>query len=392
MDYSTFIIKYAEIGVKGANRSYFERTLADNVARALKGIGEFDVRVADTRIAVNALGDFDYDKTVNAIQKLPGIASFSPSVQYERSDLKNLIDDAVAFFKERFGDDALSFKCDTKRSYKAFPAQSPEINSEVGAAVLDACPNVHVDVHEPDVYLRIEVRDKVYIYTDDIEGIGGLPTGTAGRMTLLLSGGIDSPVAGYLMAKRGVQLDAVYFNAPPYTSERALMKVMKLAEIVSSYSGPIRLYDVNFTEIQMYIYDKCPHDELTIIMRRYMTRIAEKIARSRGSIGLISGESLGQVASQTAESLFVTDEPAGMPFYRPLIAFDKMDIVGLSEKIGAYETSIQPYEDCCTIFVAKHPVTKPKLDVIQKHELNLTDIDAMVDKAIETATIREITG
>ena len=392
MDYRTFLIKYAEIGVKGANRAYFERTLASNVERVLKGAGEFGVRVADTRISVDAVGDFDYDRTVSAISKVPGIQSFSPAARYERKDLAALIEDAVSFFGDRFGDEAFSFKCDTKRSFKAFPAQSPEINSEVGAAVLDAFPNVHVDVHNPDVYLRIEVRDRVYIYTDDIEGIGGLPTGTAGRMTLLLSGGIDSPVAGFLMAKRGVQLDAVYFNAPPYTSERALMKVVKLAEIVSSFAGPIRLYNVNFTEIQMYIYDKCPHDELTIIMRRYMTRIAEKIGRSRGSIGLISGESLGQVASQTAESLYVTDEPAGMPFYRPLIAFDKMDIVALSEKIGAYETSILPYEDCCTIFVAKHPVTKPKLDVIQKHELNLEGIEAMVDKAIETAEVREIQG
>lgn len=392
MEYRTFLIKYAEIGVKGANRAYFERTLASNIERVLRSAGQFQVKVADTRISVSAEGDFDYDRTVSLIRKVPGIASFSPVAEFERRDLPALIGDAVSFFGERFGDKTLSFKCDTKRSYKAFPAQSPEINSEVGAAVLSAFPNVHVDVHDPDVYLRIEVRDRVFIYTDDIEGIGGLPTGTAGRMTLLLSGGIDSPVAGFLMAKRGVQLDAVYFNAPPYTSERALMKVVKLAEIVASYAGPIRLYNVNFTEIQMYIYDKCPHDELTILMRRYMTRIAERIARSRGSIGLISGESLGQVASQTAESLYVTDEPAGMPFYRPLIAFDKMDIVGLSERIGAYETSILPYEDCCTIFVARHPVTKPKLDIIQEHEKLLEGIEEMIDKAIETADVREIGG
>ena len=241
-----------------------------------------------------------------------------------------------------------------------------------------------MDVHKPDIMLSIEIREKIYIYSEMIPGPGGMPVGTGGKAMLLLSGGIDSPVAGYMIAKRGVKIDAVYFHAPPYTSERAKQKVVDLARLVSRYTGPIYLHVINFTDIQLYIYEKCPHDELTIIMRRYMMRIAERIAKETECLGLITGESIGQVASQTMHSLAATNEVCTLPVYRPLIGFDKMEIVDVAEKINTYETSILPYEDCCTIFVAKHPVTKPNLNIICRHEQNLEEeIEEMVEKALK---------
>lgn len=268
---------------------------------------------------------------------------------------------------------------------------SMTLNMELGGAVLDAYPNMKVDVHHPEVFLTVEVRNKIYIYSEIIPGPGGMPVGTNGSAMLLLSGGIDSPVAGYMIAKRGVKIDAVYFHAPPYTSERAKQKVVDLAKLVARYSGPIRLHVVNFTEIQLAIYEKCPHDELTIIMRRYMMKIAEHFAKQSNCLALVTGESIGQVASQTMHSLYVTNEVCDMPVFRPCIGMDKNDIVALSEKIGTYETSILPYEDCCTIFVAKHPVTKPRLDVIKKSERKLDDcIDELMKIALETEEVIKI--
>ena len=259
-----------------------------------------------------------------------------------------------------------------------------EVSAELGGRILDAFPEASVDVHHPELDLSVEIRDKIYVYSQTIPGAGGMPIGTNGKAMLLLSGGIDSPVAGYMIAKRGVKIDAVYFHAPPYTSERAKQKVVDLARLVAKYSGPIRLHVVNFTDIQLAIYDKCPHDELTIIMRRYMMKIAEHIALEEGSLGLITGESIGQVASQTMQSLRATNAVSTLPVYRPVIGFDKNDIVEISEKIGAFETSIQPFEDCCTIFVAKHPVTKPNRKIIRKSETKLTKIDEMVETAMKT--------
>ena len=242
-----------------------------------------------------------------------------------------------------------------------------------------------VDVKQPQVRLRVEIRTHINLYSLEIPGPGGMPVGTNGRAMLLLSGGIDSPVAGYMIAKRGVQIEAVYFHAPPYTSERAKRKVMDLAAIVAGYAGPINLYIVNFTQIQLYIYENCPHDELTIIMRRYMMEIAQRIAIENKDQALITGESIGQVASQTIDSLVVTDAAALLPVFRPLIGFDKQEIVAISEKIGSFETSIEPYEDCCTIFVAKHPVTRPVLEKIQKSEEKLQgEIEAMMETALAT--------
>ena len=280
---------------------------------------------------------------------------------------------------------------ESRRAKKTYPVNSMEMNCDLGEAILDAFPEMRVDVHNPDVLLNVEVREEVYIYSHIIPGPGGMPIGTNGSAMLLLSGGIDSPVAGYMVAKRGVGLEAVYFHAPPYTSERAKQKVVDLAKKVAAYTGPIRLHVVNFTDIQLYIYDKCPHDELTIIMRRYMMRIAETIAKENGCLGLITGESIGQVASQTMQSLLVTNEVCTLPVYRPLIGFDKQEIVEISEKIDTYETSILPYEDCCTIFVAKHPVTRPKLDVIKRSETRLSeDIDRLVQEALDTTEVIDV--
>lgn len=268
---------------------------------------------------------------------------------------------------------------------------SQEINMELGGIILDAYPEMKVDVHHPDIMLNIEIRSMINIYSEILPGPGGMPVGTNGKAMLLLSGGIDSPVAGYMIAKRGVAIDATYFHAPPYTSERAKQKVIDLAKIVARYSGPINLNIVNFTDIQLYIYEQCPHEELTIIMRRYMMRIAEHFAEKNRCLGLITGESIGQVASQTMQSLAATNEVCTMPVYRPLIGFDKNEIIAVSEKIGTYETSIQPFEDCCTIFVAKHPVTKPNLNIIKKSETKLQEkIDDLVRTAIETTEVIKV--
>ena len=286
---------------------------------------------------------------------------------------------------EAYPDKNVTFKVDARRARKNYPMNSMEINMEMGGRILDAFPEMKVDVHKPQVLLQIEIRKHINIYSIEIPGPGGMPIGTAGKAMLLLSGGIDSPVAGYMVAKRGVQIEATYFHAPPYTSERAKQKVVDLARLVSKYAGPITLNVVNFTDIQLAIYEKCPHDELTIIMRRYMMKIAEELGKESKCMGLVTGESIGQVASQTMQSLYCTNEVCTMPVYRPVIGFDKQEIIDISEKIGTYETSIQPFEDCCTIFVAKHPVTKPNLNIIKQHEHNLDDvIDELMKTAIET--------
>lgn len=384
--FTAFLIKYAEIGVKGKNRYLFEDALVRQIKYALKKCeGEYAVRKTDGRIYVDAVSEFDYDETVAALQKVFGISGICPVVYVEDEGFEKLGERVVQYIDEVYPDKNKSFKVAARRARKNYPLNSMEINVEMGGIILDAYPQMRVDVHKPDILLNIEVRDKIYIYSEIIPGPGGMPVGTGGKAMLLLSGGIDSPVAGWMIAKRGVKIDAVYFHAPPYTSERAKQKVIDLAKKVAAYTGPIYLHIINFTEIQLYIYDKCPHDELTIIMRRYMMRIAEKIAKQTECIGLVTGESIGQVASQTMQSLVATNEVCELPVYRPLIAFDKMDIVDISEKIDTYETSILPYEDCCTIFVAKHPVTKPNVNIIRKHEKNLSEkIEELVQTALDT--------
>ncbi len=384
--YKAFLIKYAEIGVKGKNRYLFEDALANQIKYALKKCdGEFQVRKTQGRIYVDAMTDFDFEDTVEHLQRVFGISAICPVVYVEDEGFEKLCQDVIAFLDSVYPDKNKTFKVNTRRARKNYPKDSMTINMDLGEAILNAFPEMHVDVHKPEIMLNVEIREKIYIYSETIPGPGGMPVGTGGKAMLLLSGGIDSPVAGYMIAKRGVKIDAVYFNAPPYTSERAKQKVIDLAKIVSRYTGPIYLHIINFTDIQLYIYEKCPHEELTIIMRRYMMKIAEKIAQETECLGLITGESIGQVASQTMQSLAATNEVCELPVYRPLIAFDKLDIIDISEKIGTYETSILPYEDCCTIFVAKHPVTKPNLKIIKRHEENLAEkIDELVDTALKT--------
>lgn len=390
--YKAFLIKYGEIGVKGKNRYLFEDALVHQIRYALKEVdGEFNVTKENGRIYATAVSDFDYDEAVAALKRVFGIIGICPVVQIEDNGFDDLAKHVVEYFDATYPDKNITFKVNARRARKNYPMDSMEINMELGGRLLDAFPELKVDVHKPEVLLQVEIRNKINIYSVEIPGPGGMPIGTAGKAMLLLSGGIDSPVAGYMIAKRGVQIEATYFHAPPYTSDRAKQKVVDLAKLVSRYSGPMVLNVVNFTDIQLAIYEKCPHDELTIIMRRYMMRIAEELGKKSGCLGLITGESIGQVASQTMQSLYCTNEVCEMPVFRPVIGFDKQEIIDLSEKIGTYETSIQPFEDCCTIFVAKHPVTKPNLNIIKNDEKHLDDcIEEMLKTAIDTVERIEI--
>ncbi len=385
--FKAFLIKYGEIGIKGKNRHLFEDALVHQIKYALKPVdGEFSITKEQGRIYIETLGDYDYEETMESLQRVFGIVGICPVVQVEDEGFDKLAQDVIDYLNKRYPDKNKTFKVNARRARKNYPMTSMELNAALGEKILDAFPEISVDVHNPDIMLNIEIRGKINIYSEIIPGPGGMPVGTNGKGMLLLSGGIDSPVAGYMVAKRGVKIDAVYFHAPPYTSERAKQKVVDLAKIVARYTGPIYLKVVNFTDIQLYIYEKCPHEELTIIMRRYMMKIAEHFAKETGSLGLITGESIGQVASQTMHSLAATNEVCTMPVYRPLIGFDKQEIIEVSEKIGTYETSILPFEDCCTIFVAKHPVTKPNINIIKRSEQKLEEkIDEMMKEAIETA-------
>ena len=390
--YKAFLIKYAEIAIKGKNRFMFEEALVNQISYALKSVdGEFIVRREQGRIYVEAEGAFDYEEAVEKLKHVFGIVYICPVVLTEDEGFEELAKTVIAHIDAAYPDKNFTFKVQARRARKNYPLNSMEINMAIGEKVLEAFPEMRVDVHKPDVMIYIEIRNKVNIYSVEIPGPGGMPVGTNGRAMLLLSGGIDSPVAGYMIAKRGVTIDAVYFHAPPYTSERAKQKVVDLARIVSRYSGPINLHVVNFTDIQLYIYEQCPHDELTIIMRRYMMKIAEHFAKENNALGLITGESIGQVASQTMQSLAATNDVCTLPVYRPLIGFDKQEIIEVAERIDTYETSILPFEDCCTIFVAKHPVTKPNINAIRRSERKLEEkIDELVQTALDTTEVIHI--
>ncbi len=390
--FKCFLIKYGEIGIKGKNRHLFEDALVRQICHALRKVdGKFHVYKEQGRIYIDCGTLYDYDEVVESLSKVFGIVGICPVMKTEDKGLEELGTEVIDFLENVYDIKDQTFKVLTRRARKSYPVESMEVNAYLGHRILEAFPDMKVDVHDPEILLHVEIREKIFIYSKIIPGPGGMPVGTNGKATLLLSGGIDSPVAGYMISKRGVEIDAVYFHAPPYTSERAKEKVVDLARIVSAYSGPINLHVVNFTDIQLYIYDKCPHDELTIIMRRYMMKIAEHFARESKSMALITGESLGQVASQTIQSLAATNEVCTMPVFRPLIGFDKQEIIDVSEKIGTYETSILPFEDCCTIFVAKHPVTKPNLNAIKRSEQKLNEkIDELVRTAIETTEIIRI--
>ncbi len=386
--FKAFLIKYAEIGLKGNNRFIFENALRDRIKDSLKALGEFEVSKEQGRIFVECPDGYDYEETVAALKRVFGIASICPVVVIESSEWEALTKGVGDYVESMYPDRNFTFKVEAKRADKNYFYTSPEICIEMGAYLLKRFPELKVDVHEPSVRVTVEVRTKCYVYSIVIPGLGGMPVGCNGKAMLLLSGGIDSPVAGYMLSKRGVSLAATYFHAPPYTSDRAKQKVVDLAQKVSRYTGPMKLFVVNFTDIQLYIYDQCPHEELTIIMRRYMMKIAEKLAEQESCLGLITGESLGQVASQTMQSLAATNEVCDLPVYRPLIAFDKKDIVEIAKEIDTFETSIQPFEDCCTIFVAKHPVTKPSIKVIRKSEEKLEEkITEMIETALNTVEV-----
>lgn len=391
--YKAFLIKYAEIGLKGKNRHVFENILRDQIQYHLDKLGAFEVTREQGRIFVSCPEVYDFDETIEELQKVFGVAGICPVVVVESTDWDVITEEALKYVDEFYEDKNFTYKVEAKRADKRYPITSPEMCRKLGESILSKFMDqgIKVDVHDPKVRIWVEVRNKSYIYSHVIPGPGGMPVGSGGKGMLLLSGGIDSPVAGYMIAKRGVALEATYFHAPPYTSERAKQKVVELAKIISAYTGPIKLNIVNFTDIQIYIYEQCPHEQLTIIMRRYMMRIAEKLALDSKCLGLVTGESIGQVASQTMQSLVATNAVCTLPVYRPLIAFDKQDIVTISEKIKTYETSILPYEDCCTIFVAKHPVTHPILSVIEKSETHLEErIEEMIKEALDTVEVVQV--
>lgn len=389
MTFKSFLIKYSEIGVKGKNKYLFEDALVRQIKNSLKEVdGKFYVHKEAGRIYVDAESEYDYDDVISALQHVFGVYGICPVVQIEDHGIEDLSEKVIKYMDEMYPDKNITFKVNARRARKNYPMNSMEINMKIGEVLLDEFEELKVDVHKPDVMLNIEIRKQINIYSEMIMGPGGMPVGTAGKAMLLLSGGIDSPVAGYMIAKRGVELEATYFHAPPYTSERAKQKVFDLAKKVAKYSGPIKLNIVNFTDVQLYIYEKCPHEELTIIMKRKMFQIAEHIAKENGCLGLVTGESIGQVSSQTLQSLAVINDVCELPVYRPVVAFDKQDIVDIAIKIDSYDISIQPFEDCCTTFVAKHPVTKPNLNIIKRSERNLEEkIEELVKVAIETVEV-----
>ena len=383
------LIRYDEIHLKGLNRPFFERKLIEGIKHSLSGLNA-TVYKEQGRIFVYGIAAEDRDEAVDRLTRVFGVHSISPAVGVEK-DWNTIVAAARDITEKAIGSrEKATFKCFCRRSDKGFFMNSEEINRELGHEMLEAFPNLSVDIREPEIKLCVEIREMAFVYAEEIMGAGGMPTGTAGIATLLISGGIDSPVAGYMMARRGLELTAVHFYSYPYTSERARDKVVDLARIVSRYSGPIKLHLVPFTEIQLAIYEKCPPKETTVLMRRLMMKIAQLWAEKDGARALITGEALGQVASQTLESLCVTDDAVTMPVFRPLIGFDKNDIVAIAKKIDTFNTSILPYEDCCTVFVPQHPVTKPEVQKMRESEA-LVDFSEMIRRAIEnTETVTAI--
>ena len=385
-----FIVRCGEVALKGMNKPYFERILVERIRKNLENIKGSKVSRKEGLIFVRTPLESDTKEVIAEISKVFGVSSVSPAFEVE-SNLDAIGLKAVEFMNSMIGNEGVkTFKVEAKRADKNFPIKSPEIAARVGACVLKGCKVLKVDVHNPDCHLFVDLRvDKTYIYTEKINGLGGLPLGTNGRGMVLLSGGIDSPVAAWMMAKRGMVIDAVHFHSYPYTSPRAQQKVEELAEIISSYCGRINMTVINLLPIQEEIVNNCPEDETTILVRRFMMRIAEKIALKQKDLMLITGENLGQVASQTAEALVVTDQSVELPVMRPLIGMDKVEIMDMAKKIGTYEKSIEPYEDCCTVFLPKHPVTKPRLEKILNSESKL-DVDRLVDMAVNSAEQVEI--
>ena len=383
------LVKVGEIALKGLNRKNFEDLLIKNIKRKIHKLGRFEVVASQSTIRITPLDDFiDMDETAQKLSKVFGVVAFSRACIAEK-DIEKIKETAAEYLKPIFSEN-ISFKVESKRSDKKFPYGSPEISKMVGGYLADTFPNVTVDVHDPDVTVTVEIRDfAAYVHASVEEGAGGLPVSCGGKAAILISGGIDSPVAAYMMARRGIELSAIHFASPPYTSERAEEKVRDLLEIVSDYSGKMNMYTVPFTKIQEEIQKNCPEELFTIIMRRLMMNIAQRIAKNIGCQALITGESLGQVASQTIGALACTDEAADMPVFRPLIGMDKKDIIDISKKINTFETSCLPYEDCCTVFTPRHPRTKPKIELVRKAQAAV-DWEDMIREAVENVKITPI--
>ena len=383
------LIKNGELALKGLNRSTFEDILIKNIRKRIKPLGEFEYRKEQSTVSVIPMDDYiDMDEVSDRIGRVFGIAAYSRALQAPK-DMDVILEQAPIYLAEQLKD-ARTFKVEGKRSDKKFPLKSPEISAEVGGAILSKFPHLKVDVRNPDILVTVEIREKfAFIRGNQTKGAGGMPTGTAGKASILISGGIDSPVAAYMMAKRGLVLNAIHFASPPYTSPQSEEKVHNLLRKVSKYSGNICLLTVGFTEIQEEIRDKCPEELFTLIMRRFMMRIAQRIAEKEESKALITGESLGQVASQTLNALACTDAVVGMPVFRPLIGLDKDEIIKVSRKIDTFDISIEPYEDCCTVFTPKHPKTKPQISVIETAEKAL-DVDVLIERALSNVAINNI--
>lgn len=383
------LIKNGELALKGLNRMTFEDMLIKNLKHRLWGMGEISVRKAQSTIYIEPKSDdYPFKDALKAMKQVFGIAAFTRAVRVEKN-IDEILSVAPEYLAERLKN-AKTFKVESKRADKSFPLTSPEISRELGGAILQKYPHLSVDVHNPDEVVNVEIRDYgAYIHGQQLKGAGGMPVGSAGRAQVLISGGIDSPVAAYMMAKRGVELNAVHFASPPYTSPRAEQKVMKLLKKVSCYSGAIRVGVVPFTEIQELIGEKCQEEYFTLIMRRFMMRIAERLARKRNCLALVTGESVGQVASQTMHALAVTDAVVNMPVFRPVIGMDKEEIIRISRKIDTFTTSIEPYEDCCTVFTPKHPRTRPAIAAVEEAE-SMLNIEELVEKAVEGTEFRII--
>ncbi len=384
------LIKNGELALKGLNRSSFESVMAKNIKRRLSDLGKIDIKCQQSTMVLEpADSGYDIAEAIKRLSKIFGIAGFQRAAAVEK-DMEVILKTAPEYLKEQM-EKVKTFKVESKRSDKKFPLKSPEISRDVGEALLNSFPHLTVDVHNPDITVTVEIRDKLaFIRGDQIKGAGGMPVGTGGKAAILISGGIDSPVAAWMMAKRGVVLDAVHFASPPFTSPQSEQKVHDLLSTVAKYSGGIALYTVPFTHIQQEIRAKCPEELFTLIMRRFMMRISNEIAVKTDCSALVTGESIGQVASQTMWALACTDEVAKMPVFRPLIAMDKEEIISISRKIETFEISIRPYEDCCTVFTPKHPRTRPKPETVREAE-KAFDIEELVKEAVEGARLDIIT-
>lgn len=384
------LVKYGEIALRGNNRAIFEGNIIRSIKKRIKDLGDYSVIKEQGRLLVEGVEDVDYETIVPVIIRIFGIVAVCPCIKTNNQEIENLKELALLHMQQAFSDQSISFKVETKRSDKRYPLESREVSRQVGGYVLHHMDNLVVDVHNPEVTLNIELRNDAYIYSKVIKAWGGLPIASTGKALLLLSGGIDSPVAGWMIAKRGVEVEGVYFHSPPYTSERAKQKVIDLASILSSYTGSFKLHIVPFTELQLYLCECTPPEKLTILLKRCMLKISEKIAVNSGAQALITGDSIGQVASQTMKAIEAISSATTMPILRPLAGNDKQEIVDLAQKIGSYETSIRPYEDCCTIFVAKHPETKPKKEIIEKVEQSMTELDKMIEQVMEKIEVIDL--